>query len=68
MHPISAEVWQLNDNIPTIIVQMLWISGLPDAKRADIFQDLTNEQGFYTSKDFLPRVTAASKAGKIMIQ
>ena len=37
--------------------------GLPEAKRAPIFQDLTVEQGFYTSKDYLPLVSLASKAG-----
>ncbi|XP_019632535.1 PREDICTED: dihydropyrimidine dehydrogenase [NADP(+)]-like [Branchiostoma belcheri] len=37
--------------------------GLPQAKRAAIFQDLTVEQGFYTSKDYLPLVAAASKPG-----
>ncbi|XP_033737186.1 dihydropyrimidine dehydrogenase [NADP(+)]-like isoform X1 [Pecten maximus] len=37
--------------------------GLPDSKRIPIFQDLTEEMGFYTSKDFLPKVSRASKAG-----
>ena len=37
--------------------------GLPEAKRAPMFQDLTVDQGFYTSKDFLPKVAIASKAG-----
>lgn len=37
--------------------------GLPQAKRIKIFQGLTEEQGFYTSKDFLPVVAKASKAG-----
>ncbi|XP_038127449.1 dihydropyrimidine dehydrogenase [NADP(+)] [Cyprinodon tularosa] len=37
--------------------------GLPQANRAEIFQGLTLEQGFYTSKDFLPMVASASKKG-----
>lgn len=37
--------------------------GLPQANRAKIFQDLTIEQGFFTSKDFLPMVATASKKG-----
>ncbi|XP_038074925.1 dihydropyrimidine dehydrogenase [NADP(+)]-like [Patiria miniata] len=37
--------------------------GLPQAKRIPIFERLTKEQGFYTSKDYLPVVAKASKAG-----
>ncbi|KFO26539.1 Dihydropyrimidine dehydrogenase [NADP+] [Fukomys damarensis] len=37
--------------------------GLPEPKRDLIFQDLTQDQGFYTSKDFLPLVAKSSKAG-----
>ncbi|XP_066297825.1 dihydropyrimidine dehydrogenase [NADP(+)]-like [Branchiostoma lanceolatum] len=37
--------------------------GLPQAKRNAMFQGLTVEQGFYTSKDYLPLVAAASKPG-----
>lgn len=37
--------------------------GLPDPKKHPIFQGLSTVHGFYTSKDFLPRVAAASKAG-----
>ncbi|XP_074642394.1 dihydropyrimidine dehydrogenase [NADP(+)]-like isoform X2 [Tubulanus polymorphus] len=37
--------------------------GMPDAKRIPIFKELTMEMGFYTSKDFLPLVAAASKPG-----
>ncbi|XP_075887436.1 dihydropyrimidine dehydrogenase [NADP(+)]-like isoform X2 [Nelusetta ayraudi] len=37
--------------------------GLPQANRAQIFQDLTADQGFFTSKDFLPMVASASKTG-----
>lgn len=40
-------------------------AGLPQANRAKIFQDLTPEQGFFTSKDFLPKVAAASKTGTL---
>ncbi|KAM6948993.1 dihydropyrimidine dehydrogenase [NADP(+)] [Aplochiton taeniatus] len=37
--------------------------GLPQANRAKIFKGLTMDQGFYTSKDFLPMVAKASKTG-----
>lgn len=37
--------------------------GLPQAKVAPVFKNLTESQGFYTSKDFLPRVADGSKRG-----
>lgn len=37
--------------------------GLPQANRHKMFDGLTVEQGFYTSKDFLPLVAKASKPG-----
>lgn len=37
--------------------------GLPDAKVTPMFEGLTVEQGFYTSKDFLPVVSKTSKPG-----
>lgn len=37
--------------------------GLPEAKKLSIFEKLTTENGFYTSKDFLPRVSLPSKPG-----
>uniref|UniRef100_A0A673G850 Dihydropyrimidine dehydrogenase [NADP(+)] n=1 Tax=Sinocyclocheilus rhinocerous TaxID=307959 RepID=A0A673G850_9TELE len=37
--------------------------GLPQANRDKIFEGLTTEQGFYTSKDFLPLVAKTSKIG-----
>ena len=40
-----------------------FIVGLPNPKKISIFESLTEEMGFYTSKDFLPKVTRASKAG-----
>ena len=39
--------------------------GLPDPKSIPIFEDLTEDNGFYTSKDFLPRVCSASKPGML---
>lgn len=39
--------------------------GLPQANRAEIFQGLTVDQGFFTSKDFLPVVASASKKGTV---
>ena len=38
--------------------------GLPDPKSIPIFEDLTEDSGFYTSKYFLPRVAIASKPGR----
>ncbi|XP_052399154.1 dihydropyrimidine dehydrogenase [NADP(+)] isoform X1 [Carassius gibelio] len=37
--------------------------GLPQANRHTLFDGLSSEQGFYTSKDFLPLVAKASKPG-----
>uniref|UniRef100_A0A915P6L4 Dihydroprymidine dehydrogenase domain-containing protein n=1 Tax=Meloidogyne floridensis TaxID=298350 RepID=A0A915P6L4_9BILA len=37
--------------------------GLPEPKRAPIFQGLEPKNGFYTSKEFLPLVSVASKKG-----
>ena len=37
--------------------------GLPDPKLIPMFQELRTEDGFYTSKDFLPLVASASKPG-----
>ncbi|XP_070251811.1 dihydropyrimidine dehydrogenase [NADP(+)] isoform X1 [Myotis yumanensis] len=37
--------------------------GLPEPNLDPIFQSLTQDQGFYTSKDFLPLVAKGSKAG-----
>uniref|UniRef100_A0ABI7YCM9 Dihydropyrimidine dehydrogenase [NADP(+)] n=1 Tax=Felis catus TaxID=9685 RepID=A0ABI7YCM9_FELCA len=37
--------------------------GLPDPNKNHIFKDLTQDHGFYTSKDFLPLVAKSSKAG-----
>ena len=40
--------------------------GMPDPKLIPMFNGLTVEQGFYTSKDFLPIVAKASKPGKVL--
>lgn len=37
--------------------------GLPQAKVIPIFEKLSEGQGFFTSKNFLPRVTSGSKKG-----
>ncbi|KHJ98920.1 pyridine nucleotide-disulfide oxidoreductase [Oesophagostomum dentatum] len=37
--------------------------GMPEPKKISVFEGLTQSQGFYTSKDFLPLVAAASKPG-----
>lgn len=37
--------------------------GLPQAKRPPLFDKLDEKSGFYTSKDFLPKVAAGSKPG-----
>lgn len=38
--------------------------GLPEAKVSPVFENLTNEMGYYTSKIFLPQVSQGSKPGK----
>ena len=38
-------------------------SGMPNPKKIPIFENITEEMGFFTSKDFLPKVSKASKAG-----
>jgi dihydropyrimidine dehydrogenase (NADP+) len=37
--------------------------GMPKPKIDKVFQGLTTKEGFFTSKDFLPQVSAASKPG-----
>lgn len=37
--------------------------GLPNPKKIGLFEGLSQKQGFYTSKDFLPKVSASSKKG-----
>uniref|UniRef100_A0A2P2I076 Dihydropyrimidine dehydrogenase [NADP(+)] n=1 Tax=Hirondellea gigas TaxID=1518452 RepID=A0A2P2I076_9CRUS len=37
--------------------------GLPTPKKIPMFENLTEDMGFYTSKEFLPRVSKASKPG-----
>lgn len=37
--------------------------GMPEPKKYHVFDGLSQEQGFYTSKDYLPLVAAASKPG-----
>lgn len=41
--------------------------GLPEPKNVPIFRNLTQEMGFYTSKDFLPLVSKGSKRGNIFL-
>ena len=41
--------------------------GLPDPKVAPTFEGLTQENGFFTSKDFLPVVAMASKPGECVL-
>jgi dihydropyrimidine dehydrogenase (NADP+) len=39
------------------------IAGLPKPNIIKAFEGLSEEQGFYTSKSFLPKVSRASKPG-----
>lgn len=41
--------------------------GLPEPKIIPIFEGLTTEMGFYTSKNFLPIVANGSKKGTIYL-
>lgn len=40
--------------------------GMPQPKRIKVFENLSIQNGFYTSKDFLPLVSKASKPGKLL--
>lgn len=42
---------------------VLVATGLPEPMRDECFQGLTPSDGFWTSKDFLPKVAAGSKPG-----
>jgi len=42
--------------------------GLPNPKRVHPFQNLTEEMGFFTSKDFLPKVALGSKPGNLNLK
>lgn len=42
---------------------MFIVLGLPEPKKESVFQGLGMEEGFYTSKEFLPLVSMASKPG-----
>jgi dihydropyrimidine dehydrogenase (NADP+) len=52
-----------------IIIVNQWkkhlLLGLPNPKKLPMFEKLNEDIGFYTSKDFLPRVSAASKPGSL---
>jgi dihydropyrimidine dehydrogenase (NADP+) len=45
------------------ILQFVHYLGLPEPKKSPIFKELTAKEGFYTSKEFLPLVSEASKQG-----
>jgi len=45
---------------------MFLFVGLPNPKRHPMFEGLSAKEGFFTSKDFLPVVAAASKAGGLI--
>ncbi|KAK3577518.1 hypothetical protein CHS0354_026474 [Potamilus streckersoni] len=48
-----------NDGYEAVFVGI----GLPDPKLDPIFENLKEDMGFFSSKDFLPKVARASKAG-----
>ena len=39
---------------------------MPEPKKTGVFAGLEEKHGFFTSKDYLPKVAAASKPGKNM--
>ncbi|CAB3224409.1 unnamed protein product [Arctia plantaginis] len=49
----------LNDGFSAVFLGI----GLPEPKNIPIFKGLTQEMGFFTSKDFLPLVSKGSKKG-----
>lgn len=57
--PIKTE----RKTVHVYLIHILMFVGLPQANRAKIFEGLTVDQGFFTSKDFLPLVASASKRG-----
>lgn len=50
-------------SLTVLIYLEISVSGLPEPNRDSVFQGLRMDQGFYTSKDFLPLVAVASKPG-----
>lgn len=66
IHEFKAYVkWYIADNDRCFFTRWIFwhLLGMPNPKKIPIFADLTEPMGFYTSKDFLPKVSAASKAG-----
>lgn len=49
-------------------LRLVYFVGVPQAKLEPMFANLTVENGFYTSKDFLPAVSKASKPGKFLFR
>jgi dihydropyrimidine dehydrogenase (NADP+) len=41
--------------------------GMPEPKREKMFEGLTPDNGFYTSKEFLPLVSRASKPVSFLV-
>lgn len=52
-----------DENVKAVFIGI----GMPQPKCIKIFENLTIENGFYTSKDFLPLVSKASKPGNFKI-
>lgn len=63
MNALTTEQGLQKDGYKAIFVGI----GMPSSKRIPIFADLTENQGFFTSKDFLPKVAKASKPGRIFM-
>lgn len=63
--PVCNSKYMLVTKISCVILMChkISVSGLPEPNRDSIFQGLKMNQGFYTSKDFLPLVAMASKSG-----
>ena len=54
----------INNYYCFVLLFFIFFSGLPEPKLSPIFDGLGTENGFYSSKAFLPIVSMASKAGQ----
>ncbi len=65
MKPCSLElvIFDLKYDCFLLKLRKTFYPGLPNPNMIPIFHGLTEAQGFYTSKVFLPIVASASKAG-----
>lgn len=66
MHRDDLTLAQLREGPEGVMAVFIGI-GMPEPKRAPIFEGLGPANGFYTSKEFLPLVAKASKPGECVL-